>query len=179
MPRTRPEQDRQEKIDAIVDAAVRRLRDGGYGALSVAAIARELSLAQNAIYWYFPSRDELFVAAAEHLLRDALSDKPAGADTLARVLWFSDRLAELGTLRAALRDRAAAALAVAEFLARLDATLDGMLANALRPRVAATELPVAVKAFRATVAGTYEADLPAEERHAVLTYAWRKLTNTR
>jgi len=49
-------------MDEILALAQARLREGGYEALSVAALARELGLAQNAIYWYFPSKDHLFVA---------------------------------------------------------------------------------------------------------------------
>lgn len=176
MPRTRHDQARQDKIDAILDTAVRRLRDGGYPALSMAAIARELGVAQNAVYWYFPSKDHLFVTAAEQLLREVLATKPTGADTVQRVLWFTDRLAELGSLTAALQDRARSSQTVAGFLDRLDETLDRMLSNALRDHVSAADLPLAVRTFRATVAGTYEAMLPTDERHAVLTYALQRIT---
>ena len=37
MPRTRPELEREDKVAEIVAAAERRLREGGYDALSVAA----------------------------------------------------------------------------------------------------------------------------------------------
>ena len=36
MPRTRQEMDRESKVDEILDAAVSRLDEGGYEALSVA-----------------------------------------------------------------------------------------------------------------------------------------------
>ena len=44
MPRTRPDVDRETKVDELVDAAVQRLMQGGYANLSVADIARELGL---------------------------------------------------------------------------------------------------------------------------------------
>jgi len=77
MPKTRTQVPKQEKVDELVAAAERRLRSGGYEALSVAAIARELGIAQNAIYWYFPSKDNLFVAALERLLREIAARKPS------------------------------------------------------------------------------------------------------
>src|ERR1700736_5456330 len=96
MPKTRVEIPKQEKVDELVAAAERRLRTGGYEALSVAAIARELGIAQNAIYWYFPSKDHLFVAALERMLRDIAARKPArAAGEVQRILWFTDQFQTL------------------------------------------------------------------------------------
>src|SRR5687767_130797 len=107
MPRTRTELQREAKVDEIVDAAVRRLRDGGYDALSVVGIARELGVAQNALYWYFPSKDHLFVAAVERMLRDIHARKPPRDRALEKkVLFFVEQLDALGDVRAALFDRA-------------------------------------------------------------------------
>src|SRR2546428_3966186 len=62
MPRTRSKIDRDTKISQILEAAEQRLRKGSYEALSMAGISRDLGVAQNAIYWYFPSKDHLLVA---------------------------------------------------------------------------------------------------------------------
>src|SRR4030088_2291460 len=106
MPKTRPATSRDEKMGAIVEAAERRLREGGYEALSVAAIARELDLAQNAIYWYFPSKDHLFVAALERMLREIAARKPSRAvGEVQRILWFTDQFQTLFDLRGAMRER--------------------------------------------------------------------------
>ena len=106
MPRTRPELDRAEKQAAILDVAGQQLETGGYGALSVAAIARELGVAQNAVYWYFPSKDHLFVAALERMLRDIAARKPSRSrGTIDRVLWFTDQFSVLWGLRGAMADR--------------------------------------------------------------------------
>src|SRR4051812_10125514 len=103
MPRTRPELEREAKVAEIVDAAARRLREGGYDALSVAALARELGIAQNAVYWYFPSKDHLFVAALERTMRDIMAGKPPRQRSVERkVLWFVDRLQELEHVRTAM-----------------------------------------------------------------------------
>src|SRR3954469_23952408 len=107
MPRTRHDIERDAKVAEIVDAAVVRLTDGGYDALSVAAIARDLNLAQNALYWYFPTKDHLFVAALERMLRDILARKPARQPSVeAKVLWFVDRLQEIEHVRMGMYDRA-------------------------------------------------------------------------
>ncbi|MEA2447967.1 MAG: hypothetical protein QOK47_1604, partial [Actinomycetota bacterium] len=73
MPKTRSGVDRDQKMTEILDATERQLRAGGYNAVSVAGIARELGLAHNAIYWYFPSKDHLMVAAFEHIVKKLLA----------------------------------------------------------------------------------------------------------
>src|SRR5438034_9380164 len=122
MARTRTELERDEKVGEILEAAELRLRDGGYEALSVTAIARELGLAQNAIYWYFPSKDHLFVAALEGMLRKIGARKPRReeAGPVERILWFTDQFQALSHLRGAMSERARDSQVVAEFVEELD-----------------------------------------------------------
>jgi TetR/AcrR family transcriptional regulator, cholesterol catabolism regulator len=176
VPSTRHAQSRDEKVDEILAAAERRLREGGWDALSVAAIARELGLAQNAVYWYFPSRDHLFVAALERMLQQIAARKPRhGGDKVERILWFTDQFAALSGLRAAMGERARSAPVVAEFVERLEDLLERMLSNALRGEVAADQLEIAVDTFRATVEGTFVKGLPRRERRKVLAFALEQL----
>jgi AcrR family transcriptional regulator len=53
---------RDELTRQIKDVARRQLAEHGSAALSLRAVARELSMASSAIYRYFPSRDELLTA---------------------------------------------------------------------------------------------------------------------
>jgi AcrR family transcriptional regulator len=176
MPRTRTDLERDAKVGEIVEAAECRLRDGGYEALSVAGIARELGLAQNAIYWYFPSKDHLFVAALERMLEEIVARKPTQqVGEVERILWFTDEFQALSGLRAAMNERARKSKVVADFVAELDALLARMLSSVLRDHVAERELPVAVEAFRATVEGTFVKGLGERERHEVLTFALERL----
>jgi AcrR family transcriptional regulator len=181
MPRTRSELARDAKVAEIVEAAERRLRKGGYEALSVVGIARELGLAQNAIYWYFPTKDHLFVAALERMLRDIASRKPRHDDVapIERILWFTDQFQALSDLRGAMNERAGDSEVVAEFVEELDALLSRMLSNALRDHVPADQLPVAVETFRATVEGTFVKGLDKRARREVLTFVLERLIGTR
>jgi AcrR family transcriptional regulator len=180
MPRTRSELDRDAKVTQIVEAAERRLGEGGYETLSVAAIARELGLAQNAIYWYFPTKDHLFVAALERMLRDIMSRKPRHDEVapIERILWFTDQFQALSDLRGAMNERAGDSQVVAEFVEGLDALLSRMLSNVLRDHVLADQLPVAVETFRATVEGTFVKGLDKPARREVLTFALERLMET-
>jgi AcrR family transcriptional regulator len=180
MPRTRTELERDAKVAEIVEAGERRLHKGGYDALSVAGIARELGVAQNAIYWYFPSKDHLFVATLEHMLKDIASRKPRQREVgpIERILWFTDQYQALFHLRGPMNERASDSQVVADFVKELDALLSRMLSNALRDHVVTDELPVAVEMFRATVEGAFVKGLPKRARHEVLTFALERLMRT-
>jgi AcrR family transcriptional regulator len=170
---------KQAKVDELVAAAERRLRSGGYEALSVAAIARELSIAQNAIYWYFPSKDHLFVAALERMLRDIATRKPSRSkDRMERVLWFTDQFAPLWKLQGAMAERARTSKVAAEFVENLDELLSRMLSNALRDRVPDEQLPIAVQAFRAAVEGTFVKEVDQHERRRILSFILERLLGT-
>lgn len=177
MPKTRPAESRDDKMSEILAAAEARLREGGYQALSVAAIARELGLAQNAIYWYFPSKDELFVATLNRMLEKIAVRKPSKqVGELERILWFTDQFQVLSGLRGAMNDRARSSAVVADFVEQLEALLSRMLSNALRDHIPARELPVAVDAFRATVEGTFVKGLDKRARRKLLTFTLQRLT---
>jgi AcrR family transcriptional regulator len=176
MPRTRVAASRDEKVDEILEIAERRLREGGYASLSVAAIARELGLAQNAIYWYFPSKDALFVAALERMLHEIAARKPTGeVDPVEQILWFTDQFQVLSGLRGAMRERAVESDVVAEFVERFEAQLSRMLSNALRGRIPPRDLPLAVETFRATAEGTFVKGLDQPTRRRVLTFTLERL----
>jgi AcrR family transcriptional regulator len=179
VPRRRVELDRDEKTREILDATAARLRADGYDGLSVAALARELGVATNSVYWYFPSKDQLVVAAVEEMLQDIVGRKPpASRGVEQQVLWFVDQLAELADLRAALAQRAHAAPVVADFIADTNTRLRRMLANALKPRVPRHDLDNATDAILAAVQGLQAAALPRSRQHQVLRYALRKLTSS-
>ena len=180
MPRKRPERSRDEKVEEILAAAERRLRDQGHAGLSVAGIARDLGVAQNAVYWYFPSRDHLFVAALRRMVAGLVTAKPPHDEGLTvQVLWFVDRLQSLGELRGALSERARSSAVAAEFLAELHSRLRGMLVNALRPHLAEADLDVAADSFLATVEGCIVQRLDEQRRHRVLAYALDRIVSAR
>jgi AcrR family transcriptional regulator len=176
MPKTRLDQSRHEKLEEILEIAERRLKEGGWEALSMAGIARQLGVAQNAVYWYFPSKDHLFVAALERMLQRLVARKP-GKDRgdVERILWFCEQFAELADLRAAMNERARYSREVADFAARQDELLSRMLSGVLERYVGPDELPLAVESFRATVDGTYGRQLSKPERRRVLAFALERI----
>src|SRR4051812_31563930 len=169
MPRTRPEFDRAEKQTAILDAAVAQLESGGYAALSVAAIARDLGVAQNAVYWYFPTKDHLFVTALQQMGHRAFAAKMrAGPDWTARLLAVVDALADLYPLLPAIHERAAASEVVSAFERDLLNDFRGMLAAGLADHVADKEVDLAADTVLAAVIGAYATGLSRTRRRQLL-----------
>jgi len=160
----------------MLDAAERRLLAGGYAEMSVASIARGLGVAQNSVYWYFPSKDHLFVAVLRRILARTLSAKPPANRGLQRqVLWFTDRLHDFSPLRVTLRDRAGQSELVAGFERELYAALHQLVVHVFEAHVPADELTLAARTLMATVEGTFIADLSKAERHRVITFALERL----
>jgi AcrR family transcriptional regulator len=180
MARTRTELVREAKVAEILDVAVRRLRDGGYDALSIIGIARELGLAQNAVYWYFPSKDHLFVAALERMLRDVVARKPPRLGSLEdKVLWFVEQLEAMADVRAAMYERARVSGVVAAFVDDLQAVWRRMLTNVLSSRVAEDDVSVTVDALLATIHGALLQPHPPAERRRLIAFAVRRLVPER
>lgn len=176
MPPTRGHLRRDVKADAILAAAETRLRAGGYHGMSVAAVARELGVAQNSIYWYFPSKDDLLIALVGRRVREIYAGKPPDlAGPSAKILWVAERLAEIEPLRSAVRERALVSDVVAGFDDSLTATLEGTLANVLRDSVDPDDLDDVVVAYSHTVHGVLAKNLPPVERARILRFALRRI----
>jgi AcrR family transcriptional regulator len=177
MPRNRRHVDRAEKVAAILAAGEQQLRADGVAGFSVAALARELRVAGNAIYWYFPTRDDLLIATVEHVLQGIVARKPAGRrDLSARVLWFVEQLDELEHVRVGLSERARVSPVVAEFLVRLDEQARRMLRNVLAGHVPERDLAVATQTLLATIDGLRLHALTRAERRRIVRYALGRVT---
>jgi AcrR family transcriptional regulator len=149
--------------------------DGGYQNLSVADIARELGLAQNAIYWYFASKDHLFVAALQRIVDVVLAKKPRGESTVARVIWFADRLHEFHPLRTALSDRARVSSVVADFEKELHAGLKALLTGALSETVPERELDITGDAVIGLIEGVLMQGASRKKRAELLRFGLQRL----
>ena len=177
MPPNRARRQRDEKMVEILGLAEAQLLGGGYSAMSVAAIARGLGIAANTIYWYFPSKDHLFVAVVERLMRRTVEAKPPHAAGLVKqALYFVDRLSELRPARVALHERAGQSELVANFETLFREGMRSMLTGGLREKLPPARAEAAADAFRATVEGVLALDLPKKERDQILTLVLERLS---
>jgi AcrR family transcriptional regulator len=176
MPPTRLQLDRDEKVAQIVDAAEARLRSGGIEALSMAGVARDLGLAQNAVYWYFPSRAELFVAVLRRQLADIAARKPRRSKgVIDRVLWLTDQLGPLYELQPAMQALALQSPVVANFVRELDALSERMLTKVFGRHYDGDELTSAIDTFRSVVVGAYARGLSRARRRRLLAFVLDQL----
>ena len=56
--------------EALLDAAIELIAEGGYTATGVDSIARRSGVVKSALYWHFGSKDGLLVAALERTARE-------------------------------------------------------------------------------------------------------------
>ena len=177
MPLARTQVDRETKLEEILDSAERRLLAGGYEEMSVAAIARELGIAQNSIYWYYPSKDELFVAVLGRIIgRLAAKKPPKDKGLVAQVLWATDRMHDLSAVRSDLRERAKHSAVAAEFDKELAELLRRLLMHGIEPYLQNADVEVAATTFLATVEGTFALALKRSHRHRTIRFALEQLT---
>ena len=175
MPRTRTDQARPDKEEQILDVAERTVLAQGVEALSVAAVARELGVAPNSIYWYFPSRDDLLVATARRILNRIVANEPETLDGVERILWFVDQMGDLHRVRFALARRARDAPVLAAFLVELAAHLRDGLRTALEPLAPEPDLDLVVDAFIAVVHDTAGPHLSDEDRRRIRKFTLDRL----
>ncbi len=129
MPATRPHLDRDLKRKQIMDAAERLFLRNGYEATAMAAVAKGAGVANNAVYWYFPSKDDLLAAVLRRRQERALETLPPSGTTTPQeqVLAMLARLDEVATLTAIVHERAKQSRAVADMHEAFHDTADGLL----------------------------------------------------
>jgi AcrR family transcriptional regulator len=169
VPRTRSQVEREQKVDEILEVAEATVRQKGLAALSVAGVARQLGIAANAVYWYFPTRDHLVVTVVERLGEKAFSAKPKGRAWNEQLLALVDQFSELYPHAAALHERASRSEVVADFERSLYQRLEIMLAGALAPHLqAGDDAGEAARLFMATALGCFARSTSARERRRLL-----------
>jgi len=60
--------------EALLDAAIELIAEGGYTATGVDAIARRSGVVKSALYWHFGSKDGLLIAALERTAREWVAE---------------------------------------------------------------------------------------------------------
>lgn len=116
MPATRPDLHRDIKRDEILDAAETLLLRDGYDNTTMAAIAHSARVANNSVYWYFPSKDDLLAAVLRRRQERGLAEvaDPATSSPDELVLALLAQLDQVANLTAAVHERASHNAAVAE-----------------------------------------------------------------
>ncbi len=130
MPRTQEER-RAGTRQALLDATTRCLVTRGYAGTTTTAVVQEAGVSQGALFKHFASKDELIVAAAEHLHDELIARYVGRFGRLATTADPADRLDRaLRLLWQLFCSREMAAALELEAAARTDASLRAALAPA-------------------------------------------------
>jgi AcrR family transcriptional regulator len=134
MPATRTHLTHDAKRLEILDAADAMFSSNGYEETRVAAVAQRAGVANNAVYWYFPSKDDLLAAVLQRRLERALAEQqesaPASFDD--QVLGLLARLDEVAILTATVHERAAHSSSVADVHEAFHRAADELLSGLFR-----------------------------------------------
>jgi AcrR family transcriptional regulator len=134
VPATRPHLDRDAKRHEILDAAEELLLRDGYEGTPMAAIARRAGVANAAVYWYFPSKDDVLAAVLQRRMEHALTRirGSASASLDDRVIAMLEQLDAVANLTAAVHERSGHSTAVAEVHQKFHAAAEGLLQTEFR-----------------------------------------------
>jgi len=158
MPATRPHLERERKRGEILDAAETLLLRDGYEATTMSTIARAVRVANNAVYWYFPSKDEVLAAVLrrrqERLLAEESPRSAGGIEEDVRALLRA--LDQVANLTAAVHERARRSSAVAEVHEEFHAAAEQLLRRGFREAgLSPHEAPRAAAALMAIIEGIH------------------------
>ncbi len=175
MPKTRHEIDRSAKITELLDIAERLFNERGYAGTTTAALAGAAGVAQNAVYWYFPSKDHLFVAVLDRMLDNLIADiRAAGRRPLVdQVLYAAERLERTQDLNVAVLDRARKSEIVAGFGPRIQTALRTALFEAVTRQGPTADAGLVADSILALARGTH--GMPRQPRRKLLTFALNRL----
>jgi len=180
MPATRPHLDRDLKRKQIMDAAEQLFLRHGYEATAMAAIAARAGVANNAVYWYFPSKDDLLAAVLQRRQERALAELPEPpTDTPdAQILALLAQLDQVAKLTATVHARAKHSTAVAEMHGAFHRAADRLLQSLFRQAGLDTEDAThAAKAMMALIEGNHlhEASRDVEARNELVLWTLHRL----
>ena len=149
MPPNRRSIPREDRLEAIVTAARRRLEAHGYKGTSIADIAADLGINTGSVHWYFPTKDDLIRAMIQADLAEDLdlvrlvNEADTLAEGLEKTLHLStadpENLSELG-LRLEILAEAARNPGIAEEVREADAQITSAVAEMIARRQLAGEV---------------------------------------
>jgi len=165
MPANRPHLDRDAKAAQIVDAAELLLLEDGFEVTTMAAIARGAGVSSNAVYWYFPSKDDVLAAVMSRRQERAMARVDAESDVSLdqRARTALAELDEVANLTVAVHERAKHSATVAAIHEDFHTSLDQRLCDIFAATgLGEDDAEMAAAAIVAIVEGVHLHDAPRD-----------------
>lgn len=133
MPRNKRDIEREVKVDEVLAAAEALFLRNGYSGTTVAAIAKQAGVSTNVLYWYFSSKDDIFVAVLDRHLVTAEAQLAArrGRSLVEQMQWVQKQLETLDPMTGEIHERALESEVVADFHERFHRSVQGFLLDGL------------------------------------------------
>ena len=182
MPANRPHLDHDSKAAQIIDAAEELLLRDGYESTTMAAIARQAGVSSNAVYWYFPGKDDLLAEVLRRRQELALArlDATSNAPSLELAPAALAELDSAANLTAAIHERAKHSAAVADVHEEFHETVNRRLRTAFAAAgLSEADARMASAAIVAIVEGIHLHDAPRDTtaRDELVLWALQRFTD--
>lgn len=122
MPRNRQQIPREQRTAELLAAATELFLRGGYAGTTIADISAAAGVAPANVYWYFPSKDDVFAAVMDRMLSRetrALEHELRGMDPLSMLVRGLDDMRAFRDLHRSMHSRLQKSVAVREAHDRL------------------------------------------------------------
>ncbi len=163
MPRNRHDQSKDAKRDEIIAAASSMFLTEGYDGASMGKIAAAAGLTPNTLYWYFGSKDELFVGVADLFLDSLLQQHATVAERplAEQFVWLVDNLRPVRHLVATMHARVARSLPVAEWHSGFHTRVEALFEDQLTIEVTGAQRDAEAAVVTFAIEGAVTHDLGA------------------
>jgi AcrR family transcriptional regulator len=180
LPRNRVQIPVEERRADLVAAATELFLERGYEGATMEDISKAAGVTRANIYWYFKSKDEVFAAVMEQMLRreiHALATEHAGLDALSRLTRGLVDMRSYRSLHQAMHDR----LSHSESVQRThDTWLDwirGMVGEVLDERGAETDRELAAHLIEAVFEAVHVPLAHRRPPHEMIRFILDRLTS--
>jgi AcrR family transcriptional regulator len=172
MPPNRRSIPREDRLDAVVDAARHRFETHGYKGTSIADIAGDVGVNAGSIHWYYPTKDDLFAAVVARVSEESResveADLASGSSPMDALVSFLATAERYRGMHINAHDRVGESDAVAGAHEAFHAWLDELLLAVVRPRLGADRgigliADTAHIMFEGLLGSTIPRDRPFEE----------------
>ena len=163
-------EDRQAKLDDIVDVARQLFSERGYEATSMQQLASQAGIAANTIYWYFDDKDDVLTAVLNQLLADSWQQyQQENLSVLAdKLLWLVDKFEQTQRLISTVHARIHHSISLATWHERFHQLAEGLLRHELQQHGISDErLEDSVKIFIFVIEGLLVHPLSLAQKQAI------------
>lgn len=181
MPKNRREIPREERSGEILAAATELLLKNGYDGTTIADISAAAGVARANVYWYFPSKDDIFAAVMDQMLgreTAALGRELAGVAPLTALVRGLGEMRRFRGLHQAMHHRMGESPAVREAHDRFLGWIRAMVDEVLRTSAAHVDRAMTADIVVSVFEGANVAEPPPRPANDMIRYLLQNLVPT-